>query len=288
MLPTVCALILSVEPSAAAQCEAIKDEAKALLRRGEVAEAARLIDEQCPVAQRNADTWFLLADTYDTLMDRAGFLKKRGWAKKMKHALISALESDPKHVGARKELADFYYYAPGIVGGDKDEAAHQLDELERHAPAEAWATRGDFARHAGDLDAAAQHLEKAVALDQRKPKYMFTLAVIEQQRNRFEESIPLLEQVISADSTYEEAYYYRAKASAMAGIDVDRGFECAAQYLDNCNRCDEADRGYGLWRKAALLEHAGQTDAAIGAYREALRYNPKLDAARKQLESLER
>jgi tetratricopeptide (TPR) repeat protein len=220
-------------------------------------------------------------------MDRSGFLGKRGWARKAKTALLSALEADPGHVDARKELVEFYYYAPGIAGGDKDEAARQLDALDQIAPAEARAIRGDFARNSGDLDAAALYYEEAAALGERKPRYLFGLAVIEQQRGRYERSVPLLEEVIAADPTYEEAWYYRARASAMAGVEVDRGLECASRYIENCSRCDDADRGYGWWRKAAILENAGRTDAAIDAYREALRYNPKLDDARARLESLE-
>ena len=94
--------------------------------------------------------------------------------------------------------------------------------------------------------------------------------------------------VITADPERERAYYYCARALAMAGADIERGLECAQHYVEHCTKCDDSDRGYGWWRRATLYRRKGETDAAVAAYREALRLNPELDGARQGLEELER
>ena len=267
---------------------ALEVEARKLLEAGDAEGVVSMIEKRSPESERGPDLWFVLAQAYHELLDEAGLLKKKGLANKMKAALETALEIDPEHVDARRELADFYYYAPWIVGGSKDEAEKQLEILGKTSPAEAWIARGQRARNEGDLEEAREHYRKALELGPREPGAMLTLAVIEQQLDDYPASIELLEEVITADPERERAYYYCARALAMAGTDIERGLECAAHYVEHCTECDDSDRGYGWWRRATLYKRKGETDAAIAAYREALRLNPELDGARQGLEELER
>jgi tetratricopeptide (TPR) repeat protein len=280
-------LILAFVPAGAGDTP-IEVEARKLLEAGEAEGAVSLIEERSPESERSPDVWFVLAQAYHGLLDEAGLLKKKGYANKMKGALETALEIDPGHVDARRELADFYHYAPWIVGGSETEAEKQLELLEKVAPGEASVTRGRHARDEGDLETARDHYRKAVDAGPRAPEVLLVLAVIEQQLDNYPESFELLEEVIDADPTGEKAYYYCARATAMAGINIERGLECAEHYLETCKECDDSDRGYGWWRRATLYKRKGETDAAISAYREALRLNPELDGARQSLEELER
>lgn len=220
-------------------------------------------------------------------MDRAGVLRKRGLAKKMKGALEAALEIDSSHLAARRELADFFWYAPRIVGGSKDRAAEQLALLEQVDASESYAVRGDHARDRGDRKAAREHYRKALELDPSRASLRLPLAMIEQQDGDYAESIRLLDEAIARAPELEKAYYYRARASAMSGQDIDRGLECAEHYLEHCRECDDSDRGYGWWRRATLLKRKNDPQAAIAAYREALRWNPELEGARQGLAELE-
>jgi tetratricopeptide (TPR) repeat protein len=219
-------------------------------------------------------------------MDDASLLKKRGLAKKMRRSLEEALAIDADHVAARRELIDFYHYAPWIVGGNESEADRQLELLEHVDPAAAWATRGAHARDAGDVAAARDAYRKAVEAGPREPWRVFTLAVLEQELGRYAASIELLDEVLAADPDHDKAAYYRARASAMSGLSLDRGLECARRYVDHCVDCDDSDRAYGWWRRATILKRRGETDEARAAYREALRLDPDLDGARRGLEEL--
>ena len=58
----------------------------------------------------------------------AGIFKKAILAPKVKHALLRAVELDPKLFEARVGLAQFYLMAPSFAGGDDDEGWKQIDE----------------------------------------------------------------------------------------------------------------------------------------------------------------
>ena len=270
---------LPVEPT-------LETKARKLMQQGRASEAVKLIEGESQPAERDADLWFLLAQAYQTLTDSAGLLKKGEYSSKLKRALEAALELEPKHVEARRELADFYYFAPWIAGGSKQKAEAQLVLLEAHAPAVAWTIRGEYARHEGELKAARDHYRKALEFKPRLPGRLLVLGVLEQQLDRYEVALELLDEAILAAPDLEQAYYYRAQVSALAGLDIDRGLECAVYYIEHCSVCDDSALAYGWWRRATLLKRKHDTEGAIAAYREALRLNPELEGARNGLEEL--
>ncbi len=76
-----------------------------------------------------------------------------------------ALELDPSHVGAHEELADFYYFAPGIVGGSKKKAATQIEALQRVSPADADRVRGRHAYNGGEYRQAEAYYSEALVIE---------------------------------------------------------------------------------------------------------------------------
>ena len=151
-----------------------------------------------------------------------------------------------------------------------------------------WRFRSDHARSDGNAALARDHYRKALEAGPRKPEILLHAAVIDQELDDYDTSVRLLDEALAADPGLENAYYYRARASALAAIDIERGLECAEYYVEHCEECDDSDRGYGWWRLATLRRRNGEVDAAAAAYREALRLNPELDGARQALEALER
>ncbi len=264
---------------------AAAERARALLEEGRAQAAVDLLLETEAPA-REAGSWYLLALGYHALLEEAGLLAKRGLAKKMKGALEAALERDPDHVDARKELIDFHRYAPWIVGGDREVAERQLALLAEREPGEAHALRGRYAREEGDTEAARDAYRAAIDAGPRLPERLLVLAVLEQQLDRYAESVALLDEALEAEPEMEKAHYYRARAAAMAGIATERGLASARAYVESCAECDDADRGYGWWRLATLLKRNGDVAGAADAYREALRLNPELDGAARGLAEL--
>ena len=95
------------------------DEAHVWLER-----AVRLDDESS-----NAHLW--LGNFYGYKAQKAGLLKKAGWAKKMKREVERAVALDENNLDARFTLLQFYTNAPGFMGGGKDKARVQASEIKK-------------------------------------------------------------------------------------------------------------------------------------------------------------
>jgi cytochrome c-type biogenesis protein CcmH/NrfG len=102
-------------------------------------ERARNLDPQ------NSFYYVWLGRIYGEKADRAGFLSAAGLGKKSRSAFERAVELDPRNWEARKDLAEFYFSAPGIVGGGKDKAQQQADAIRALNPAAAVWVDGQIA-----------------------------------------------------------------------------------------------------------------------------------------------
>jgi cytochrome c-type biogenesis protein CcmH/NrfG len=80
-----------------------------------------------------------MAHVYGAKADRSNFLSAFGLAGKTRQEFERAVQLNPNDVAARSDLAEFYFEAPGVVGGGEDKARAQAKVFATSAPArEHW------------------------------------------------------------------------------------------------------------------------------------------------------
>lgn len=85
-------------------------------------EAIDYLDVAIEGDEKNADYYFWLGMAYSVKAQNAGAISGAFAAPKIKSNWEEALELDPTHMNARWGLYQFLMNAPGIIGGDKEEA----------------------------------------------------------------------------------------------------------------------------------------------------------------------
>lgn len=75
---------------------------------------------------------------------RVGTFAKISLAHRFRKEIDRTLELDPNDVDALQDLAQFYWHAPGMVGGDKQKARQTADRLFTVSPFRGAETRADF------------------------------------------------------------------------------------------------------------------------------------------------
>ena len=93
------------------------------------------MEQAVDINPSNADFYYGLGAAYGMKAQNAGIIKQAFLAPKVKGAFEKAVSLNPKLVDAHVGLAQYYWRAPGIMGGDMEKAyreaetAIQLDEM---------------------------------------------------------------------------------------------------------------------------------------------------------------
>ncbi|GAB2915574.1 tetratricopeptide repeat protein [Rheinheimera gaetbuli] len=114
-----------------AQLLALLGQTEAALHNA--ARAEQLLETALKYDSRNADYQHWYATVSCNLATSAGMLSALGYAKRCKKAYEAALKLAPENPRSYMALGSFYAQAPGIAGGDKEQAralAQQLLKLE--------------------------------------------------------------------------------------------------------------------------------------------------------------
>lgn len=108
---------------------------KTNLRLKDYSEASDNFEDAIEIEENNAEYHFWLGQAYAGDAQNSSFISAAFIAPKIKDEFARAVEIDPTHIGAYTGLANFHLNAPGIVGGDLEEAYQagrallELDEI---------------------------------------------------------------------------------------------------------------------------------------------------------------
>lgn len=92
-------------------------------------DAVDQMEEAVDINPGNADYQYGLGAAYGSKAQNAGIIKQAFLAPKVKKAFEKAVELNPKLIEAHIGLAQYYWRAPGIVGGDMEKAWKEADVI---------------------------------------------------------------------------------------------------------------------------------------------------------------
>jgi tetratricopeptide (TPR) repeat protein len=211
-----------------------------------------------------------LGRIYGEKADRSGFLKAAGLAGKVRSEFERAVELSPKSWEARTDLAEFYLEAPAIVGGGKDKARAQADQLTPLNPSMADWVRGRIAERDKDTAEAEQEFRAAVTASQGGARAWLNLAGFYRHANRFDEMERALHSMESSRLDHPGAFVDGASMLFRAGLDSPLAIQLLRNYIAFSNTVEEAPVFKAHYLLGELLEKQGDRTGAAEEYRTAL------------------
>jgi tetratricopeptide (TPR) repeat protein len=159
------------------------------------------------------------------------FFSALGYAKASKRCFQRAAELAPDDPLAQIGLIQFFAQAPGIAGGDEDEAmamiASLADQYPGHAASQRISLMDDDERDAAMAAALQAHPNNAVLL--------FQQGLRQQRKGDHTAAIASFEQIIQnqpdSGAPYHNALYQLARSALLSGEQQQRGIETMQQYL---------------------------------------------------------
>ena len=282
-----------------------------------LATAAAAADPKC------ADAQYALAECYAREAQHASVLRQAGLAGKMRKSCEAALAIDPNHVDALELSSDFYRLAPGIMGGDKKKAVEYVDRMVKVDPVAGWIKRAEMALSGKDRDTvrAAECFREAAAVQPPSPRAQvalaswllprwrdpataekLALAAVEAEPWRtggwqvlaalyaYQERWPELEDVLkrseAAEPLHLAPWYAAARQLVVSGKEPARAEGYLRHYLAREPEIGAQSWAAARWRLGQVLEKEGKKAEAIAEMETAVKLDPKLDDAKKDLKRL--
>lgn len=270
----------------------------------------------------NAMAHAALLEAYGNKINTVGTFAKMSMAKKIKGEAEAALAIDPKNVYALSGLRQFHEEAPGIVGGDKKRVPELKDRLRAVDPIRASFDDFDEAYKVKDYKRAEsillddlkrdpknydvllrlsgfysieavrdwtkveKYARDAVSLDSKRSAAYSVLAQLFAQQEKWaqlNEIVPQAEKAVPDDLNPE---YQAARVLANTGKDNARAERYLRHYLTQEPEGNRPSLAGAHWRLGLVLEKEGSKPQAVQEIETALRMDPALKDAEKDLKRL--
>lgn len=315
------------EAKLTARVAAAPTDVKALSQLARIRVEQRKPEEAIALAERavaanpnSAEAHYALAEANGAKAQKGG-LGAMGPAKKFKKEAEATLALDPKYPDAMVGLIVFHQQAPGLIGGDKKKIPELLDRLQAADPEKAAIRRANVAMRGKDSVQVEAMLRKAAASGStdsrlvlagwlaapwRKPdeaerlarevvaqepwqqSAWGTIAALQARGKRYDELDATLAAAEAADPGRLGAMYAAARTLVTEGGDLTRAEKYLRRYLTTPPEIGYPSHAGAHWRLAQILEKQGKKDQAIAELQMAVRDQPDLEGAKKDLKRLGR
>ena len=178
-----------------------KDQIHFLLGRvaawdGRVDDAFDHFKKAAKFSPPNADYYYWLAQMYGQKAIKASIFRKPGHARNARKAAEKALALDPDHIQARFYLIGYHLNAPGILGGKKEEAQNQADQIKMRDPIRGHLAQSQIYGSKDEWDKAERELRSALKKDPSNDLLVLQLSGYLSRTERREEAVELLESYV--------------------------------------------------------------------------------------------
>lgn len=209
-----------------------------------------------------------LGRAYGEKADHSGFWTAAGLAKKVRSEFETAVRLDPRDVDARSDLGEFYLEAPGIVGGGKDKAEAQAQQISTLDPSQSDILRAQIAEKKGDLTTAEYQYRAAIHDGGGKPGTWLGLAEFYRRHGRFDQMQDAIEHVSSSRSC-SFCLVRAAEVLVRAKREIPLAAQLVRRYLSG-ETDEDAPAFKAHYLLGTLLEQQGNKQGAVDEYRAAL------------------
>ena len=234
----------------------------------------------------NSQFHFRLGQAYGIKAQRASLFKKVGAAKNVKEEFAKAVELDSLNTEARFGLMQFHLMAPGIVGGDKDEAKKQAGEIKKINQADGHIALGMIYKQEKNMDAAEKEYEQAVEADSNNLRYQYNLARVYGDNSKINQAFEIYEKILKNNQKEFSAYFQIGRLASKSGENLERGKECLKEFIDAKLNINETVISWAHYRLGLLYKQTGDIERSKTEFETAIKINPDHKQAQKVLREL--
>lgn len=237
---------------------------------------------------QNAQYHMWLGRIYGEKADHAGFWSAAGMAKKVRNEFETAVRLNPNSAEARTDLAEFYLEAPGIVGGGRDKAEAQAQQLAGMDPVKAGWVRGRLAEKKKDPVSAEKEYRAAIEASHGAGLAWLNLALFYRHGARLDQMEDAIQHAGAARVDQPEVLMECAEMLLRAKRDLPQATRLLRRYLSSSATVEAAPAFKAHYLLGTAFEQQGDKPAAAQEYRASLSLAKSFTLAQNALDRLNR
>jgi tetratricopeptide (TPR) repeat protein len=214
---------------------------------------------------QNSNDHMWLARALGEKARRASFLTAYSLSKRVRIEFEEATRLNPSNAEALADLGEFYYSAPGVVGGGIDKAERVAARLDKIDPLRAHELRGRIAEQRKDYGTAEREYKLTISASAHPAFQWMTLASFYRGRQRWaemESAVRSGQNAAERDKRASVALYNGASVLRATNRDPVRAAKMLEDYLAGSGKTEEAPAFVAHAWLARLKEQLGDAPAA--------------------------
>ena len=257
-----------------------------LLARNQIEQAYETAVRWHESEPENARAAYWAGNTAGQMAMRSGMFKAMGFAKESRKGLEQAVALDPKNVDAQYALMQFYVMAPGVMGGDDEEAAAIAERIAALSQVEGLRAKAQLRLSDKDMEGYLSGNREALALAPAHRDALGAVLAGLLEKSDFDGAKVLLDKAREVDPNSVSVRYQYAKWALMSGRELESGLAELDALIALPHYPDRFSLSAAHWRRAQLLAKLERKNDAIAAYEAALAVDPDFEEASEELEKL--
>jgi len=236
----------------------------------------------------NSDYHLWLGRAYGAKADASNFITAADLAGKVRDQFERAVQLNGNNTGARADLAEFYMSAPGFMGGGKDKARAQAEQLLKTDPAAAHWIYGMLAEKDKKYPVAEQEFKASVKTADDPATRWLDLASFYRRRGRMTEMEDAVNNALHVPGRQPHTLYDAAIVLFRSGRNFNGAVEMLRNYIGSGDPTEEAPAFQAHYLLGMVLEKMGDRTGAAQEYRASLALAKDFQRAQSALKHLER
>jgi tetratricopeptide (TPR) repeat protein len=239
---------------------------------------------------KSSDAHYQYAVALRTKMTSVGKARAMFTIRTYKKELKEAIRLDPKNVDAIVERIGFLINAPGVAGGDLDEAEAELAGLERLNWLLAKKMQLGIAIRREDVLAATNVSKEILKRHPDDAETRSALAFAFQQDKRFDKADAQFAQLVQNEDREVAlgALYQRGRTRVLGNYELEEAISMFERYVQELGEGNPrlVPKAAAVWRIGMAYQQLGKIDRARHSFEEALRLDPDFKEAKDSLKKL--
>ena len=266
--------------------EALINLTRKRLQAGKAEAAVDSAEQAVELAPNNAQAQFWLGNAYGSYIGKVGMLSKMSIAPKLRDAFQTTINLDPNNLDARESLIQFYLQAPSVVGGGKDKAMFQAQEIAKRDVARGHLAQAQIYLIEKNNAAALKSYEAAYAAKPTDVSIRLALGIAYQQTMQWNNAFRHFRAWVAQDDTAGAAWYQIGRTSVLSGQYLEEGIVALKRYLEIPHAANEPQNKNAYYRLGQLYVKNGKKPEAKLAFQSALKIDPSYKEVKVELAKL--